>query len=168
MPFWQAARCDLRRFHQEEAQHRTALLGGMSYPQSIPSGIFQRHQSEIARHLLAARKPVRISDDQYEGQRGERTDPGMRHQALRCGTLFHLALDRLTQFGNHRVQSNQQLQQVTSPPARPRSQPERFQSLASVFPLQLLPAQQTLVQLCSLQLIHDPGKRVHHAKTMPQ
>src|SRR5271155_5160097 len=41
-------------------------------PQSspIPTGIFQWHQPQIARHLLAASKAFGLANDQHEGQRG--------------------------------------------------------------------------------------------------
>src|SRR5439155_13226368 len=58
----------------------------------------QRHQSEIAGHLLPALKAVGFSDDQHEGQCGERTNTGMGHQSTRFGTLLHFLLDRLAQF----------------------------------------------------------------------
>ncbi len=88
----------------------------MSQPSPIPAGVFQRHQSEIARHLLPARKAVGFSEDQHERQCGERTDTGMRHQALRLRALLHFLLDRLAQLRDGRVQSIQQLQQITSSP----------------------------------------------------
>src|SRR5579872_1598704 len=139
-PFRETAHCDLGRFHQQKTQHRTPLLGDVSQPSSISAGIFQWHQSEIARHLFPTLKAARISDDQYKPQCGEWTDTRMRHQPLRCRTLFHLALDRLTQFGNGRVQSIQQLQQIQPASAGPRSQLKRFQLLASTFSPQFLPA----------------------------
>jgi hypothetical protein len=43
-----------------------------------------------------------------------------------------------------------------------------LEALASTFPPQLLPAQQALVQRHGLQLVHDPGTRLHHAMAMPQ
>jgi hypothetical protein len=92
-PLWQAAHRHLRRFYQKKAQHGTALLGDVSQSGAIPAGVFQRHQSEIARHLLGALKAVGFSDDQHEGQCSERTDTRMRHQPLRCGTLLDLLLD---------------------------------------------------------------------------
>src|SRR5690242_21963947 len=50
-PLGHAAYRDLRRFHQQEAQHRTALLGDVPQPPPIPARLFQRHQSEITRNL---------------------------------------------------------------------------------------------------------------------
>ena len=47
----------------------------------------------------------------------------MRHQLLCGGTFFDLALDRLTPFGNRRVQSIQQLHQIVPASAGPRRQP---------------------------------------------
>ena len=104
---------------EQKTKHGTPLLGDVCQSSPIPAGVFQWHQSQIARHLLATLKTARISDDQYEGQCGERTDSGMRHQLLRRGTLFHLTLDRLTQFSNRWVQSIQQLQQIVPTPAGP-------------------------------------------------
>jgi hypothetical protein len=91
---------------------------------AIPAGVFQRHQSEIARHLLSALKAARIADDQYEAQCGERTDTGMRHQTPGCGALLDFPLNRLAQFRDGWVQSIQQLQQVAPSPACPWSQLE--------------------------------------------
>src|SRR3989454_12707536 len=91
-PLWQAARCDLRRFYKQKAQHGTSLLGNVSQSAAIPAGVFQRHQSEIAGHLLPALKAVGFSDDQHEGQCGERTNTGMGHQSTRFGTLLHFLL----------------------------------------------------------------------------
>ena len=59
-PFRKAAHCDLGCFHQQETQYRTALLGDVSQPSPIAAGVFQRHQSQIAGHLLAAVKPIRL------------------------------------------------------------------------------------------------------------
>src|SRR6202162_1264897 len=67
-PFREAAHRDLGSFHQQETQHRTPLLGDMPQPSPIPAGVFQRHQSQIAGHLLATLKPIRFPDDQHEGQ----------------------------------------------------------------------------------------------------
>jgi len=89
-PLRQPAHGDLRCFYQQKAQHRTALLGNVSQSATIPAGVFQRHQSEIARHLFPALKAISLSDDQHEGQCGERTDTGMRHQSPGLGTLLHL------------------------------------------------------------------------------
>jgi hypothetical protein len=100
----------------------------------LPAGVFQRHQSEIAGHLLSALKALGVSEDQYEGQCGKRTHTGIRHQSPRFGTLLHFLLDRLGQFHDHWVQSIQQLQQIAPAPAGPRCQAKRFQLLASVCP----------------------------------
>jgi len=56
----------------------------------------------------------------YESQRRQRTDPGMRPQSLRLGTLLRFLLDRLTQFSDGWIQPVQHLQQIVPPPARPR------------------------------------------------
>jgi len=61
-PFRQAAHGDLRRFHQQESQSRTPLLGHVSEPSPLAAGIFPRHQSQIAGHRLAAMKPIRFSE----------------------------------------------------------------------------------------------------------
>jgi hypothetical protein len=76
-PLRDAAHRDLGCFHQQEAQYRTALLGDVSEPSPIAAGVFQRHQSQIAGHLLAAVKPIRFPEDQHERQRGQRTYSGM-------------------------------------------------------------------------------------------
>src|SRR5690349_13688173 len=93
---------ELRRFYQQKAQHGTTLLSNVSQSAAIPAGVFQRHQSEIAGHLLPALKAVGFSDDEHEGQCGERTNTGMGHQSTRFGTLLHFLLDRLAQFRDRR------------------------------------------------------------------
>ena len=104
-PFWNRTGCHLRRFHSQEAQHRIALLGDMSQPSSFSARLLQRHQSEIAPDLLPALKSLCLPNDQHEGQGGERTHPGMRHQAPRLGTFLHFLLDGLAELGDRRVQS---------------------------------------------------------------
>src|SRR6266516_6567655 len=95
----------------------------MAESSPIPARVFQRHQSQIARDLLATLKPIRSLDDQHERQCRQRTHSGMGHQALGLRTLLHVLLDRLTQCGDRRVQSIQQLQQILAVylPAKPRS-----------------------------------------------
>ena len=140
----------------------------MSESAAIPAGVLQRHQPQIACYLLAALKAVGFSEDQHEGQGSERTNPGMRHQSPGFGTLLHFLLDRLAQFRDGRVQSIQQLQQIASPPAGPRSQPERLQLLSSACPPQPLLTAQAFIERHRLQLVHDPGARLHHAVPVPQ
>jgi hypothetical protein len=81
-PFRQAAHCDLGRFYQQETQYRTALLGDVSEPSPMAAGVFQRHQSQVAGHLLAAVKPIRFPDDQHERQPGQRAHAAAASQAL--------------------------------------------------------------------------------------
>ena len=57
-PFREAAHRHLRRFHRQEAQQRVALFRDMSQPSPIPARLLQWHQSQIARDLLATRKPT--------------------------------------------------------------------------------------------------------------
>ena len=115
-PLWHAAHCDLRRFHQQKAQHRTPLFGDMPQPSPIAAGFFYRDQSQIARYLLARAKAFGPADDQHEGQCSQGTHSGMCPQSLRLRALLDFLLDRLTQLRDRRVQSIQQLQQVASPP----------------------------------------------------
>jgi len=61
----------------------------------VPAGVFQGHQSQIARNLLAAAKALCFPDVQYETRCGQWTHSGMRHQPLRRGTVLHFLLDRL-------------------------------------------------------------------------
>src|SRR5580692_7299705 len=65
-PFRNASCRNLGSFHQQEAQHRAPLFRDVSQPSPVPTGIFQGHQSEIARDLLSALKPIRSPDDQHE------------------------------------------------------------------------------------------------------
>src|SRR6476620_468953 len=92
----------------------------------------------------------------------------MRSQPLRRRTVLDFAFDRLRQLRNRRVETIQQLQQIAPPPARPRSQPERFQLLPSALAPQLFLATQAFVQRHRLQLIHDSRACLHHAMPMPQ
>src|ERR1017187_709690 len=126
-PFRKAAHRYLRRFHQQETQQRVALLADVSQPSPIPARLLRRHQSQIARDLLATLKPLRSPNDQHKGERRQRTDPGMRPQSPRLGIFLRFLLDGLRQLRNRRAQSVQQLQQITSPPAGPVPQ-------ISVFP----------------------------------
>src|ERR1700690_3967862 len=92
----------------------------------------------------------------------------MRSQPLRRRVVLHFAFDGLRQLRNRWIQAVQQVQQIASSPARPRSQRERFQLLPSALAPQLLLAVQTFVQRHRLQLIHDSRARLHHAMPMPQ
>jgi hypothetical protein len=92
----------------------------------------------------------------------------MRPQSPRLRTLLGFLLDRLAQLRDRRVESIHQLQQIVPSPAGPRSQSECFQLLPSVLPPQPLLAAQAFVQRHRLQLIHNPGARLHHAVPMPQ
>ena len=94
-PFRKTAHRDLRRFHQQEAQDRTSLLGDVSQPSPIPAGVFQWNQTEIAGHLLATLKAFGFSDDQHERHCGEWTDTGMRRQSLCLRALLHFLFHRL-------------------------------------------------------------------------
>src|SRR5215813_9985141 len=94
-PAWITAHCHLGCFHQQKAQHRTPLLGDMPQPPATPARLLQRYQSQIARHLLTAVKPLGGSNDQHEGQCGQCAHPRVRHQALDLRTLFRFSLDGL-------------------------------------------------------------------------
>jgi hypothetical protein len=87
----------------------------------------------------------------------------MRPQSLRLRALLDFLFDRLAQFRDRRIQSIQQPQQIAWSPAGPRSQPERFQLLPSVFSPQPFVAVQSFVERHGLQLIHDPGASLYHA-----
>jgi hypothetical protein len=89
-------------------------------------------------------------------------------QPLRRRVVLHFAFDGLRQLCNRWIQAIQQVQQIASSPARPRSQRERFQLQPSALAPQLLIALQTFVQRYRLQLIHDSRARLHHAMPMPQ
>src|SRR5262245_20282719 len=65
-----AAHGGLCRFHQQKARHRIALFGDVTQSPSLPTGLLQRHQPQVARHLLAALKTLRLTDNQHEPQRG--------------------------------------------------------------------------------------------------
>src|SRR6478672_12200086 len=139
----------------------------MSQSPPISARVFQRHQSQIARDLLATLKPIRSLDDQHERQCRQWTHSGMGQQALGLRTLLHFLLDRLRQLRDRRVQSIQQLQQILPSPARPRSESKCLQLLSSRFPKQFLLAAETFVQGHRLQLVHHPRARLHHAVPVP-
>src|ERR1700733_10860900 len=65
-PLRQAAHRHLRRLHQQETHDRTALLGDVSQAPALPAGVFQRHQSQITRHLFAAAKAFRVAEDEHK------------------------------------------------------------------------------------------------------
>src|SRR5262249_45619426 len=94
-PFLHTTYRDLGCLHQQETQHRTPLLGDVSQPSPISAGIFQRHQSEIARYLLPTLKAIPISEDEHEGQCGQSTHTWMCHQPLRFGMALGSRLTRL-------------------------------------------------------------------------
>src|ERR1039457_3409525 len=167
-PFWKAAHRHLRRFHQQETQQRVALLADMSQPSPIPARLLRRHQSQIARDLFATLKPLRSPNDQHKGERRQRTDPGMRPQSPRLGIFLRFLLDGLRQLRNRRAQPVQQLQQITSPPAGPGCSRERLQLPPPRPPPQPLLAAQSFVESHRLQLVHDPGARLHHPVAVPQ
>ena len=129
-PFRKTAHCYLRRLHQQEAQDRTPLFGDVSQPSSITIGFLKRNQAEIAGYLLATLKAFGLSDDQHECQRGEWTHTRMSRQSLGLRVLFNFPFYRLAQLSDGWVQPIQQLQQVVTSSARPRSQLERFQARA--------------------------------------
>src|SRR5215467_5193239 len=104
-PAWITAHCHLRCFHQQKAQHRTPLFGDMSQPSATSTRFFQWYQSQVAGHLLTAVKPLRCSDDEHEGQRGQCAHPGVCHQALDLRTLFRFSLDGQCQLSDGRSQS---------------------------------------------------------------
>ena len=68
---------DLRRFHQQHAQHAIALLGDGS--QLLPSarGVLARNQSQITGYLLAAWKAADIAHGQHIGQSCDRSHSGL-------------------------------------------------------------------------------------------
>jgi hypothetical protein len=84
-PFLIAAHGHLRRFYQQETQQRVPLFRDVSQAPSPPARTLQRHQSQIARDLLATLKPIGSADDEHKGQRRQRSHSG--------------------QLGNHRRQS---------------------------------------------------------------
>src|SRR5215467_5207423 len=151
------------------AQPRTLRIRHAdSQSSTIPARLFQRHQSEIARHLLAAAKAFSVPDDQHEGQGGEGTDSGMGHQTLRLWTFFRFLFDSLVQLCDRRIQSIQQLEQLASSPAGPWRQLEGLQFLPSTLPPQPLLTVKAFIQRHRLQLIHDPRPRLYHAVPVPQ
>ena len=132
-PLRQAAHCHLRRLHQQEAQDRTALLGDVSQAPAIPTGLFQRHQPQITRHLLAAVKARSASPSISTNASAVNTPtPGCVLSRCAAGQFSTSSCsDGLRQFRNRRVETIQQLQQIAPPPARP-TEPARTIPTAAV------------------------------------
>jgi hypothetical protein len=81
------------------SRHRLPLQSSSApVRDSLPPG--QPTPARSVGVALTALAFVLIIGDASRFQCGKQTDAGMCHQQLRCGTLFHLALDRLTQFGS--------------------------------------------------------------------
>ena len=93
----------------------------MAQSSSTPARVLQRYQSQITRDLLATLEPIRLPDDQHKSQCRQRSYSGMGLQAPCLRTFLHFPLNRLRQLRDRRIQAVQQLQQILSPPARPRS-----------------------------------------------
>src|SRR5437773_10306517 len=67
-PIWVTPCGRLCRLHQQEAQQGIALLADMSQPLPAGTGVLARNQPGVAADLLAARKPLRRSNDQNVDQ----------------------------------------------------------------------------------------------------
>jgi hypothetical protein len=61
--------CDYHPAFQQIA--RVPLLPDMSQSPPLPARIFQRHQSQITRDLLATLKPICFPDNQHERRCGQ-------------------------------------------------------------------------------------------------
>ena len=66
-PLHLAAYRDLRRFHQQEAKQRVALLADVSEASPVTAGLFRRNQTHLASDLLPARKSFGSANHQLEG-----------------------------------------------------------------------------------------------------
>ena len=93
-----AAHRHLRRFHQQEAQQRVALLADVAQSSSVSAGLFRRYQPHVAGNLLRAGKTFRRSNHQLERQCGQRTHSGMRAQLPRHGPALHDLFQLSVQF----------------------------------------------------------------------
>src|SRR5450432_928242 len=112
-PFGKTPHGHLRRLYQQETQQRVALFRDVSKSPPLPTRIFQRHQSQIARDLLATLKTIRSPDDQHERQRRQWPHSRMRLQTPSRRTSFYFLFDGRGQLGYRRRQAVQQLQQIT-------------------------------------------------------
>jgi hypothetical protein len=74
----------------------------VTQPPPLSAGVLQRHQSQIARDLLATLKSFGSADDQHKGQRGQCTHSGMRLQTPCCGT--HAMADCVNEFAGRLLQ----------------------------------------------------------------
>jgi hypothetical protein len=83
----------LRRFHQQKTQQRVPLFRDVSQAALVSARLLQRHQSQIARDLLATLKPIRSPDDQHERQRRQRTHSGMRLQDRSEALFYYFRLE---------------------------------------------------------------------------
>ena len=88
----------------------------------------------------------------------------------RCASrqLLYLLLDCLAELCNGGVQPIQQFHKIAPSPTCPGGQLYGFQLLSSTFSPQPLLAALAFVQGYGLQLVHDPGARLHHAMSVPQ
>ena len=67
-PLWLSAYRDLGCFDQQIAKQRVALLADVPQSATIAAGFFRRHQTHIARNLLAAVKAFRSSNHQLQAR----------------------------------------------------------------------------------------------------
>ena len=165
-PFRKTAHCNLSRFHQQEAQDRTSLLGDVSQPSPIPAGVFQWNQTEIAGHLLATLKAFASPMISTNAIAVSGPTPGCvasrcasGHFSTSCSTAW---LSSAMVGFNRSSNSSRSRRRRLAHGARL----ERFQLLAFGPPQPLL-TPQTFVQRHRLQLIHDARTRLHHAVAMP-
>src|SRR5436190_4585218 len=159
---------DLRRFHQQHAQHAVALLGDR--PQLLPSarGVLARNQTQITGHLLAAREAADIAQGQHIGQRRDRTDSGLGLKKQRHFVSLSFGFDRLIQRFDLLVEHRHQLEQVVSPTSCPRLQRQLAQDLLSGLAPQLVLPLHSFIQAKVLQFVLHPRPHDHQLVTMQQ
>src|ERR1022692_1630014 len=113
----------------------------MAQPSLVSTRPLQRHQSQIARDLLATLKPICVPDEQHEGQCRQRTHSGMRLQAsrrrtiTRCSTAHHQDVQVVPRanrtFSTARNPIPSASSNTNAPPAFAPSPPWRFSALAA-------------------------------------
>src|SRR6266550_791573 len=162
------ARRRLSRFHQQEAQKRTALLADVSQLLPPAAGVFARDQPEVAAYLAPRFESLRRPQRQHYGQRRHRPHSRMRHQAHRRRPLldfcFHLPVQRCYLC----LQPVECFQQPLAPDCGIGQQLQLLQLRPSGFRPQLAFLLHSLAQRQCMQLVLAARPRLHLLVPMHQ
>src|SRR6202163_1010393 len=121
--------CGPRGFHQQHAQHAIALLRDRT--QVLPSArrMLARNQTQITRHLLAAREASYIAHGQHVSQRRDRTDSWLGLKEKRHFVSLRFCLHRLVEWFDLPVEHRHQPEQVVPSTSCPWPQRQLAQHL---------------------------------------